>query len=437
MINTIKKTERGQALYLIVTGIIVLLGFTSLAIDGGKIYLDRRRAQNAADQAALSAALVKIQGGDFMTAGFDRAADNGFTNDGLTNWVTINNPPASGPYAGDNDYIQVFIRVDTETALVQFFYSGPTEVTVEAVALAEGTFTSTSVLIGNAVVSLGDCSGALDHNLEFTGGGNSGGIVTKNGGVFVNSAESGSGSNCCALDPPNNGYGIVIDGPITSVGSCDYSGESMISPNPIDTGYNGGVPIDDPLAGVPEPTCTSNGYKVGNTYYPGNWWGSDMNGTVNLEPGIYCISGEIKMSGSEAMSGEGVLLYFTTSGYMSYTGNSSLVISAPTNANCLGTAPSTSASCTYVGMVIFMARNNTHTLGTGGNGYNLLKGTVYGLNGTIQAHGGGTTPDESDVIGQIIAKKVLGNGNGSFTVEYNDDWVFPPPPDPPTLQLTK
>lgn len=45
-------SEKGQALILITLGIIALIGFTALAIDGGRAFEERRHAQNAADTAA-------------------------------------------------------------------------------------------------------------------------------------------------------------------------------------------------------------------------------------------------------------------------------------------------------------------------------------------------------------------------------------------------
>src|SRR5512141_3224323 len=51
--------ERGQALVLIALAAIGLFGVTGLVIDGGAKFSDRRHAQNAADTAALAAALAK------------------------------------------------------------------------------------------------------------------------------------------------------------------------------------------------------------------------------------------------------------------------------------------------------------------------------------------------------------------------------------------
>ena len=56
--------ERGQALVIIALAVVGLFGFSALAIDGSRVFSDRRNAQNAADTAALSAALAKIRAED-------------------------------------------------------------------------------------------------------------------------------------------------------------------------------------------------------------------------------------------------------------------------------------------------------------------------------------------------------------------------------------
>ena len=49
------KSENGQAIILIIIGIVALLGFAALAIDGGMVYADRRNAQNGADDTTEAA----------------------------------------------------------------------------------------------------------------------------------------------------------------------------------------------------------------------------------------------------------------------------------------------------------------------------------------------------------------------------------------------
>ena len=57
LIMFIKASEKGQSLVLIAFAAIALFAFAALAIDGSAIFSDRRHAQNAADTAALDAAL--------------------------------------------------------------------------------------------------------------------------------------------------------------------------------------------------------------------------------------------------------------------------------------------------------------------------------------------------------------------------------------------
>ena len=136
--KTKSLTERGQALILIAFAAIALFGITGLAIDGSNKYSDRRHAQNAADTAALSAALVKTNGltagktetvcstdpswitnnstfcWDIIDAATDQADKNGY--DGLlSNNVEVYSPPISGPYIGQMHYIQVIITSNINT----------------------------------------------------------------------------------------------------------------------------------------------------------------------------------------------------------------------------------------------------------------------------------------------------------------------------------
>ena len=55
-------SNRGQALIIFVFALIGLVGMTGLAVDGTHILAERRRAQNAADTAAMAGALAKVNG---------------------------------------------------------------------------------------------------------------------------------------------------------------------------------------------------------------------------------------------------------------------------------------------------------------------------------------------------------------------------------------
>jgi len=84
-----KHTESGQALVLLVLGLVGLLGFTAVAIDGGQMYSQQRRAQNTADNAALAAALRATQGLDYVAEALSIADSNGYDDDKVANWVEV------------------------------------------------------------------------------------------------------------------------------------------------------------------------------------------------------------------------------------------------------------------------------------------------------------------------------------------------------------
>jgi hypothetical protein len=115
MKKSMLSSQRGQALVMIALAAIGLFAFTALAIDGSAIFSDRRHAQNAADTSALAAALAKTRNDPLWEpVGLTRADSNGYDNNGITNDVLIYNPPISGPYSGNNQYIQVKIRSDVK-----------------------------------------------------------------------------------------------------------------------------------------------------------------------------------------------------------------------------------------------------------------------------------------------------------------------------------
>lgn len=449
--NTInhRKSESGQAIVLLVFGMIVLMGMAGLAIDGGNLYAQKRRGQAAVDNAALAYALALNQGsGSGVGQGNATTvlSSNGYIDGQNSVTITMINPVPG--YTNPNSYVEVILTQTVPTAFIHLVYGGPAVYSARATAHGQS---SSAPMAGFAIVGMGNCL-SIDVNLQVTGGGNSGGINVYDGEIFVNSPEDPS--NHCAIDPPSstNNTGITVEGgfDIFSVGSYDYAGEPYMYPVPIQTGYNGGVPITDPLASVSDPTCTENGSV--NTapnpdeYSPGNFGGAGQPsmGWGHYNPGIYCITGGINPNGDGTITGDGVLFYLKTGG-ITMSGNQGMSITAPTTSNCLGAYGQTSASCTYVGMTIFAARGNTSTIDVRGNGGSAVTGTIYALDGTIQASGGGSNgsnpacpdlPDneETCIIGQIIAAKIVGNGNGSLLVDYEDPVIFNLPP---SINLTR
>jgi len=112
--------ERGQALILIALAAIGLFGLTGLAIDGSAKFSDRRHAQNAADAAALAAALAYgDKNPDWLIIGAQSAYDNGYTDNHVSNEVEVyrcdDAGATCGAYDGSTQYVQVVITSHVNT----------------------------------------------------------------------------------------------------------------------------------------------------------------------------------------------------------------------------------------------------------------------------------------------------------------------------------
>src|SRR5437870_5675271 len=102
--------RRGSVLVWVVVGLSVIVGVLAIGLDGGRMMDERRRAQTAADAAALAAAAdlyanyVTNQGSDpsgtAAAAARSVASANGYTNDGVNSTVAVNIPPQSGAFTG-------------------------------------------------------------------------------------------------------------------------------------------------------------------------------------------------------------------------------------------------------------------------------------------------------------------------------------------------
>ena len=286
-----KRSQRGQALILIVLGIVGLVAITALAIDAGNAFSDRRHAQNAADTAALAAALAKINGQDLSTAATNRATSNGY--DGVTdNTVTVNNPPAAGcdgsngPYAGNDEYIQVIIHSDVNTFFAPIVGIDQLHNCVEAIAMAK--------MGVNAAIFAG--SQTCQNTIAWSGSN-----VSVIGGVHSNNDVKVGGSNnyvegtlsyVSTVDPPNNPNKITYNPPPPA--------------NPVQTSpqdYPVSFAIDDYAPGGAEAIAAQSAYHYCACNKMDIGWLKDNNlydeGTKTLQDGLYYTTGEVDLSASD------------------------------------------------------------------------------------------------------------------------------------------
>ena len=86
------RADDGQTLIYVALGMVVLLGFVALAIDGGHLYAERRAMQNAADAGALAGARANSVWGFLRDTAEAVAREYAVTQNGAA-WAT---PVASG-----------------------------------------------------------------------------------------------------------------------------------------------------------------------------------------------------------------------------------------------------------------------------------------------------------------------------------------------------
>jgi hypothetical protein len=401
-----KKGERGQAIIIIVFSIIGLIGMTSLAIDGGNALIDRRRTETAASAAALTAALTRIEGGDWRSAALATANANGYNNDGISSLVEMNTPPLSGPYVGNSEYIEVIITSHLDT------YFGPV-IGVPTVTNVARAVTRTKpseygeMFDGYALVSLAQHSQCEeDQRRSFWIHGEATLSLT-GGGIFVNSDNT----DCAFIQFGSGSVNIQDESPITVVGGEQIQKTKLITPYPIQTGS---VPIAYPPAfEMPKVGCGSNIAMVdeltGTFMTAGAWDASEEEfppeGVVSLEAGIYCISGgDVNIKSGGHLEGKSVLIIIEDGNFL-VGGDSQITLTAPQ------TGPAK-------GLVLYMPIKNQGRIALNGDSNSRFRGTILAPGGDIRLNGMDSKYGyHSQIIGNIIEV----DGQDNIIITYTDE----------------
>ena len=403
-----KASEKGQALVLITLAAIGLFGFAALAIDGSMVYSDKRHAQNAADTAALEAALTKTRSGDWVAGGLNRASSNGYDNDGVTNDVILYNPPVDGPYQGNNQYVQVKIRSDIDLFFARVI--GWQKFTNHVQAVARAVPGSTSPMFnGHAIVGLAptDCKAVMYQ-------GNANTTVTGSG-IFVN-------SKCPTAAFFNNSSAATLSAPcLQAVGGINYEPSAINIPSsciqsgpPNVTAFN--YPPDNMV--FPNIVCPSGTSRAGNVLNPGTYTGHfPPSGVTQLNGGTYCINGDFRVNGGDTLTGHNVIIIMV-SGDVIFNGGATIELSGPPG-------PQT-AENPYGGLFLYMPMSNSGTISINGNSESGFSGTILAPAAEISIDGTG----DAGLHGQIIGYTVDLSGSSETTIVYNDseNWDAPIPP---------
>lgn len=445
------KQPRGQALIIIALAMVGLVSFAALAIDGGMVFSDRRHSQNAADTSALAAALAKLRGQNFTAAALARAASNGYDNNGVSNIVQVNNPPISGTYAGNDEYIQVIITSYVKTTFARIVGRQQVMNVTEAIARAKPR-KDEPMFSGAAMISL-KTTGA-----GFTGTGNVN-LEIKNSGLFVNSSSN------CAMSTNGNGT-FTVNGAYTVVGTACKSGNLTLN-GPVQSGAQ--VPYP-PSISIPAPdvTCSGNGSVSGNTVYPGNFATQFKipggNGSLTFAPGNYCFNNGAFINGNFDITANNVNFRinggsFSINGNTTFTCNNMLVYGAGgTGMEFNGNGDNTCTGTTfymqtgkvlwngnaankfkaktdgvYKGLLIYMPYGNNNDLTINGNSGNELTGSIIAVSSPITLNGNSGT---AGLHTQIIGYDITLNGNSNTVIDYDPAEQYTIVTDP-AIEITR
>jgi Putative Flp pilus-assembly TadE/G-like len=368
--------QRGQVLPLVAICLAVLMGFAAMAIDVGFLEYRQRQQQNAADAAAVGGAQQLVYSGCVSGAG-DAAAQSDSSTNGFTNGtngvvVTVNNPPATGPYAGNNCAVQVQITNNqTQTFFSRIF--GFT-------AMPESTQAVAAALANN-----NDCAYLLDRT-----------ATPDFHGAKINGAGCGMIING---SPTFDGGGIALS-------SIGYAGTATIHGNPFTLASPmPALPAADPcpeiagcnyLANNPPSTtnCTAL-TATGSSINPGCY--SSISGSFStMNPGLYVLTGPVSLSGG-TVTGSGVTIDVADGGSLDMhgiTGDLTACTSSCTGgavSNVLYYQPSSNTNSmtfagpqsTYSGLIYAPGADVTYD-GNAGTGYTVLVFGTWTLNGTGQ-----------------------------------------------------
>lgn len=403
------RDRRGVIMIMFALLLPVLAGAVGLGVEVSLWYKEKRSIQTAADAAAVGGAYEALESGatpaSISAAASTEAARNGF--DTVTNPPTVNNPPGSGSYTADSDAVEVTLS-ESFTMLFSSLVSSSGTVTIQARAVA------TSGVFGEACV--------LSLNTTGTGVevGGSGDVTFDGCQVASNSSGAGaltvSGSGDLNVDCYSVVGNVSDNGGLAVDGGCD--------------GQTNGPAIDDPYSGLTTPAygaCDEAGgftlNSAGTTHtfnhdpdfetpyvICGDLW--VRNGTLDLEPGLYIVEGDIRTNANGALTGDGVTIILKDGGQINnINGSSTVTLSSPDAADGAGD---------WEGVLFYQDRNdaavctgnNCNTLN--GNSTSEFEGAIYFPNQELRVSGGNTS---TSPCLQIVAWQVSFSGSSDMTAD--------------------
>jgi Putative Flp pilus-assembly TadE/G-like len=385
---------RGNVLPLVALCLAVLSGFAGLSVDVGYWEYRQQAQQSAADSAAIGGAQQLAYAGcpnstTAQSSGRADAANNAFSNS-VNTTVTVDNPPASGPFAGDNCAVNVTITTSHVSSFFTRMFgfgggSGGAQETTQATA----TLTSQGA---GCIYML-----QIGQNTNF----NSSNVVAPYCSILLNGSA--------------NFHGSTVDA--AGIGEYNYAGSNnggtftQASPVPI-------LPVADPcpeiagcayLTSNPPSTSPCTGtYGGGATISPGCYNNINLNkATVTFSPGLYVLPGSANLNQAN-ITANGVTIYVPSGASINFNKANNLVLTAPTTGNTAGVA-------------YFQSKSNLSDVNFNSSGSGIT-GLIYAPSATMNYNG------SASVYTVIVA------GYANFNLSSGQDFASPAPGQSPLVQ---
>jgi hypothetical protein len=374
------ECERGQVIPIVALALVVLLAAAAMAVDVGYLRYMQRVQQSAADSAALAGAseLAYPAANDVTTAAKADAGANGFTDDGSNIIVTVNHPPATGPYAGNAGAVEAIVSAKHGMFFERVLGVAAKFITTRAVAV-----------LGNANTA-GNCIYALNNDIDM----NSATInaptcgIISNGNMNLNS-DTITAASIGAAGPISVASSTFPEAsPATAIAATDpcptIAGCAYLTANPPDMS-----------------SCLASNLSLNSwtgTLNPGVYCQSvNMNSSnVTFQPGLYVFTNGLSAN-STTMTGNGVTFYVAASSF---------------NANSCTFNLTAPASGNNAGILLFQPAANSSSANLNSSGGTGVQGAIYMPKGTL------TTNSTFDTWLLIVAG-IIHMNSSSVTVPAN------------------
>jgi hypothetical protein len=394
------RRANGQILLMLALALPLMLTMLGLALDGGRLYLERRSAQIAADAGARSAAFELLRGNNTQAS-----VDEASATDAALNGYDIADPEVDvvaliGPAGFNNNFVSVTVTDQVPTTLLNIFGKNASGVAARAVA---GIVPDTGP----------PCVLALNQDDP--------GTLTLNGsGDFT--------ANCKIMSNSDNENSIISNGTFcvtaeaigfVGTGTATINGNNCFIPQPAGQAIPEADPYEDltrvadidtspyPIISMAPITINEGNYTFWSPLQPGVYSGglqfvSLVSAiSIYMDPGVYFVNG-LTMAGNVTVTGTDITIIDMCGGgpiqNIDIVGTATAYLSAPTTGD-------------WANILFYSACDATIT-GTSGSTF---EGGMYFPDGNITFGGNQTT----ETFGMIVGDTITLQGAPLLNVDYS------------------